>query len=296
MAVTSGAGDLANELLPSLTTGKDFTFPEVDLDSDDFEIPPLSPDDPLNTGITAVTLEALTEKKIDGNGAFDVLMTAMSNHLQQEYSRSRITGAEYAKTYVELTSVALGNAVQFLLQKDTAFWQGVLARSQAEQARIQLVTAKVQLAATRFQLATAKVEAYTAEANYALTKLKLATEDAQYANVVAQTEATVYQTDNILPVQKELVSEQMETARSQTLDTRSDGVTVVLGSVGKQKDLLNQQITSYQRDSEVKAAKLFTDAWITMKTIDEGLLAPDGFKNASVDVILTKIKTTNGLT
>ena len=65
--------------------------------------------------------------------------------------------------------------------------------------------------------------------------------------------------------------------------------------MGKQVDLYSQQITSYQRDGEVKTAKLFTDAWITMKTMDEGLLPPTNFQNTSLDAILGDLKTLNGL-
>lgn len=99
----------------------------------------------------------------------------------------------------------------------------------------------------------------------------------------------------IVPKKGKLLDEQMETQRANTLDTRSDGLTAIVGSVGKQKDLYSQQITSYQRDSEIKAAKIFSDSWITQKTIDEGVLAPNGFTNASIDTVLTALKTNNGL-
>ena len=82
--------------------------------------------------------------------------------------------------------------------------------------------------------------------------------------------------------------------RAQTLDTRSDGSTVV-GAVGKQKDLYSQQIKSYQRDSELKAAKLFADAWTVQKTVDEGFVAPANFQNPSLDSVLGHIKTNNNL-
>lgn len=60
--------------------------------------------------------------------------------------------------------------------------------------------------------------------------------------------------------------------RAQT-DVRTDGSTVT-GAVGKQKDLYSQQITSYQRNSELSAARVFSDAWITQKTIGRGFVAP----------------------
>lgn len=97
-----------------------------------------------------------------------------------------------------------------------------------------------------------------------------------------------------LQAQQKLFTEQMEAQRGQTSDLRSDNFPVA-GVMGKQKLLYAQQITSYQRDAEVKAAKLFTDAWITQKTIDEGLVPPNGFTNASVDTVLTALKANNGL-
>ena len=135
-------------------------------------------------------------------------------------------------------------------------------------------------------MASLQLEALTSKAGYALTKLKLSTESVTYCT--AQ-----YNLTNMLPQQLANVKEQTEAQRAQTLDTRTDGVAVV-GVLGKQKALYSQQITSYQRDSEVKASKLFTDAWITMKTIDEGLLPPSGFQNSSLDQILTTLKTNNG--
>lgn len=100
---------------------------------------------------------------------------------------------------------------------------------------------------------------------------------------------------NILPQQLVLLGEQVEAQRAQTSDMRTDGTTPIAGVLGSQKALYSQQITSYQRDAEVKAAKLFTDAWITQKTIDEGLLPPTGFNNASLDTILTALKLNNNL-
>lgn len=100
--------------------------------------------------------------------------------------------------------------------------------------------------------------------------------------------------ENLLPAQHQMVMEQVEGARAQTLDTRIDG-TPVVGLVGKQKDLYTQQIESYQRDAEVKAAKMFIDTWVTQKTIDEGLTAPTVLQNASIETVMSRIKANNGL-
>jgi len=227
--MSSGSETLANSLLPSL------------IDST-----------PPTNLVVRPTNEKLSTGAVDGTGTFEVLMRAVDASLQREYSAGRITGAEYAKAYVALTEAALGNAVQFLLGQENAYWQ-----------------------------------AMAQQAAYALAKAKIATEDVTFGS-------GKFTLDNILPKQLQLATEQAETQRAQTSDTRLDG-NPVTGVLGKQKSLYTQQITSYQRDAENKTAKIFSDAWIAMKTIDEGLVPPTGFTNASLDTVLSAIKTNNGL-
>ncbi len=100
--------------------------------------------------------------------------------------------------------------------------------------------------------------------------------------------------DFVLPVQLDLVKEQREAERSKTLNTRTDGQTVV-GSVGKQKDLYTQQIDSFIKDAKFKTAKMYLDGWITQKTLDEGLTAPTELTNATIDSVLSSNRSTNGL-
>jgi hypothetical protein len=116
-------------------------------------------------------------------------------------------------------------------------------------------------------------------------------QEAQMNNLIAQGEGIDYTNTNILPQQLALLEEQTEVQRAQTLNTRTDGVTTVVGVLGKQKDLYSQQITSYQRDAETKAVKIFSDAWITQKTIDEGLVAPTHFTNTEINEVLGVLRT-----
>ena len=270
-----GGDSLAQDILDDLLEGKTITLPVVDFDDPKFQIP-----DAVTVPIAPITNDQLTTRVVNGSGIFDALMQSVDAHLQKEYKASRIAGAEYTKAYIAAFSQAMSNGTQFLLGRDQAYWQAVLAQAQAQTAQVQLVTARVQLETSKMQFAMANYEALNAQATYALTTMKLATEDQTFCNLKAQ---------------EALIKEQTETARSQTLDTRSDGVTTVAGTVGKQKDLYTQQITSYQRDSEVKAGKFWVDAWITQKTIDEGLVPPTQFTNANVDDVLSTIKTNNNL-
>lgn len=269
----------ANRLLEELTKGDDFTLPDIDMSGPEWDIPG-GDNSPIFNAISKVTNESLTTREVGGSGTFDALMESAHNHLKAEFKANRITGGEYTKAYIAMMESCMSNAVQFLLGRDQAYWAAAMAQ-------IQAVTARVQLATSKAQFVLAKIQALSSKSEYALTKLKIATESETYC-------AALFNADQMLPQQLKLITEQTEAQRAQTLDTRTDGA-AVKGSVGKQKELYSQQITSYQRDAEVKASKLFTDAWITQKTIDEGLNPPNGFTNASIDTILTKLKSNNGL-
>ena len=269
----------ANRLLEELTKGDDFTLPNIDMSGPEWDIPG-GDTSPIFGAIDKVTNESLTTREVGGSGTFDALMESAHNHLKAEFKANRITGGEYTKAYIAMMESCMSNAVQFLLGRDQAYWAAAMAQ-------IQAVTARVQLATSKAQFVLAKIQALSAKSEYALTKMKIATESETYC-------AALFNVSQMLPQQLKLLTEQTEAQRAQTLDTRSDGATIT-GSVGKQKELYSQQITSYQRDAEVKASKLFTDAWITQKTIDEGLNPPNGFTNASIDTILTKLKSNNGL-
>lgn len=274
-----GAETEANTLLTSLLVGEDVTLPPIDYDSDTFQIPA-----DILAGIkeraTRLTIADLTTGEVSGSGAFDALMRGFKAHLQVEFDKGRITGAEYTKAYIALTESAMAQGVQFLINRDQAYWQAVTAQLAALTSRMTFETVKM-------QLSQAKFEALTAKGNYALTKLKLASESMAYCTAK-------YGLDNMLPAQLKLVQEQTEAQRAQTLGTRTDGAAVA-GVLGKQVQLYTQQITSYQRDAEMKAAKLFTDAWVVMKGIDEGLEPPTNFANDSLNSILARIKTNNGI-
>ena len=304
---------VAVALYSSLTAGTDFDIPEFDLSGPEYDLPGGSTNPALD-GIAKLTNGDLTNAVLTGNvvtgtGTMDVLMNTFMLHLDREYRTGHITGAEYTKAYIASMQVAAGNGVQYLVQRDQAYWAAVTAQMGIINSRIALAIAKTQLAAT-------EIDANTSKVNYALTKAKLSSENASYISVSEQGETARAQTKDTLSdgsavmgvtkLQKDLlvtqnrvtekqvilVSEQGEAQRAQTQDTRLDGTTVT-GLLGKQKELYSQQITSYKRDAEVKAGKLWIDAWITMKTIDEGLLPPDQFTNTEINEVLATLKTNN---
>lgn len=316
MAVTD-VGAEANALFTQLTTdfGTEFpTFPAIDLSADQYNFPV---DETVREAVKRIDICDVTTRAVGGAGSFDALMEGFAKHLQAEYEANRITGAEYTKAYIAASTAAMGNAVQFALQKDVTYWQSVTAQIGAISARVQLATAKAQLLQTLFaamgekaRYAQAKMQALTGSIEYKVAEyshtnmqpVQLAVLQKQSTAATLQNEGLEldnaikdFNASSIQPQQLLLLTEQTETARAQTMDTRSDGTTPVTGSLGKQRELYSQQITSYQRKSELDIAKLWSDAWTVQKTIDEGLTAPTNFTNASVDAVLSKLRVNGGM-
>lgn len=351
---TQTAQDAYTELAP------DADFPQLSLDltGGEYELPAQGAGNALYDSLTKIELTNLTDGDIDGVGTFDKLMASMKAHLEEEFQCNRITGEEYTKAYIALTTAALTTGMNFLFQRDQIFLQNQLTQMQARAAEIQAVTAGAQLEQTKQDAIKSQFDALNSRATFAVTKMQLARAVAEVSHVEKQIEvsdkqklqieaettminyrrteilpeekrkvsyeidtmlpATVakieYETQQLLPQQREslvkdiaikqyqlsntliqqykLLQEQTEVQRAQTLNTRTDG-TGIVGAVGKQKDLYTQQIDSYKKDARYKVGKMYLDAWITQKSLDEGLFAPDQLNNTNVNEVLANLRLDN---
>jgi len=113
---------------------------------------------------------------------------------------------------------------------------------------------------------------------------------AQVAGVIEDTQSKAYQRTFLLPAQLDNLNEQIEGNRAKTLDTRRDGTTVT-GSVGVQKDLQNEQITSYKRDAETKMVKLVIDTWMLQRSTDETLPPPTSINDSALNALIGGLRT-----
>lgn len=262
---------VATNLFNTMISGTEFDIPEIDMSGPEFQMPG-GVTNSLYQDIPRLDNDMLTTRNPGGTGTFDWVMRSIKMHLEEEFQKGRITGADYTNAYITLTQAALTTAVSYLVQRDQAYWAAVNGQFQAINAQVALATGKMNYAVQRAQ-------ARAQQGNFALTKMKLATESQTFCNLIAQ---------------HGVLEEQTEVQRAQTLDIRTDG-SIITGVLGKQKELIAQQITSYMRDAEVKAAKLFSDGWVVQKTVDEGLLAPPALTNDSVDTVLQNVKRNNNL-
>lgn len=268
------AGKDANTLHDLLLDGKNFKVP--DFKFDDIDLPDL---DGFNKLPDHINVGDLTERKYGGKGVFDALMESVSNHVDREVEAGRITENEYTKHFVSMLEASMANAVQFLLQKDASYWQGITAQIQALQARVQL---EVTIQQAKAQLANLKYDALVKEVQYTNTKMGTLTMESNYQN-------SEYNLNNILPANENLIKEQREVQRAQTSNERTDGK-IVKGSIGKGMELNDAQIIAFSRDAQYKVAKIHSDLWVSMRSTDEDLLPPSTFTNDAIARVITSLK------
>lgn len=218
--------------------------------------------------IAPITLPDLTQAKVDGTGVFDTLMRAMVGHLELEFNKNRLRGADYAQVYLTSLTPVLQNAVVFLLQKDEAANKAnlVLAQIELTKAQGQLIQIEIEREVLTRDLIAAQVERTKQE-----TKNLVTTND----QIIAQTCLLKAQYDIAMltklqtTAQTVLIQQKTATEKAQTVETGVDTNSVI----GRQKELYKAQSDGFLRDAEQKAAKLLTDTWNVRRTTDEGTVA-----------------------
>lgn len=186
---------------------------------------------------TAITIDKLTEATIAGTGAFDVLMRANKVHLEQEFTKGRIKGPEYATVYL--------GSMQAMVQAALAF----LSQNQKVAAEIALLEAQTDLVTQ--QALNAVKEGAVLDAQ----KCKL---DAEFDLIKSQTLKSAGEIA--------LLAQKTATEKAQTTALGVDEDSVI----GKQKALYGAQKEGFTRDAEQKAADLMVKTWMARRTTDEG--------------------------
>ena len=196
---------------------------------------------------TPLDVTELTTAEIAGTGVFDVLMQSVKNHVQEEHTKSRITGKEYATVYLEALQSTMAQSIEYLLRAKTLGFeldnlgkQGVLLDHQAEIAIkdaqlkfAQIAQTQAQTELTEQQVKTAEAEAHKIPVEISLLRsnLELASveKDLRIAQVgLAETEKdiAVYNLANKTPVEVELLQAQTDNAQSQIALTEAQVVKI----------------------------------------------------------------------
>jgi hypothetical protein len=77
--------------------------------------------------MTTITLAEVTDRSIEGIGAFDAFMEATSKHIRKEYDDGRIDASDYATVYLGGLQVSLAEAIKYVIGRQLASAQADLA-------------------------------------------------------------------------------------------------------------------------------------------------------------------------
>lgn len=190
--------------------------------------------------MTQLAVTDLTQATLNGTGVFDVLMRANKAHLDSEFDKNRIKGAEYSTVYLGSLTQVMQTALQFLLTKKKEDLDARLLEKQialTEQQRLNAIAENAVLVAQECKL----------RAEFDLIQ----------ANILKANQET------------SLLSQKVATERAQVLAMGVDDNSVI----GRQKSLYLAQTDGFKRDAEQKAAKLMVDSWNVRRTTDEGTVA-----------------------
>jgi len=245
--------------------------------------------------MTCLTLPQLTTVALDGTGVFDKLMEAVELHIDQEYKRDRIKGAEYSTVYLAALQAVLAQSVEWLVQSE----QVCLLRKQAELIDQQVLSAVQETANLAkqgelldvqildiIQGTLLKVEQTATEAQNALNAV---TQNlviiAQECKLKAEFDVLVLQKDKVI-AETALINQRRLTEQAQTSGTSIDAGSVL----GKQITLYERQADSFLRAAEQKAASLMIDTWNLRRSMDVAYPDSDaGLDNPRIKVAVDKL-------
>lgn len=220
------------------------------------------------------TLATLTEAKIDGNGVFDQLMTATKAHLDAEFKKGAIKGAEYAQVYLGQVQAAMSASLQFLAFQSKADLEAALLQKQIDLVSAQIAQAGAQTALINAQIDNAKLsdgktlaEIDQVKAQTSLIQQQTTNALAEAVNIPkqglvldAQAAQTLQQKDNLV-AQKEQIAQQTANLVAEALNIPKQGEQIDAQTclLKSQYDNTVQTTLRVAKETDLMAQKIITE-------------------------------------
>ena len=249
--------------------------------------------------INPVTVNDLTTATIDGTGVFDRLMTAGAAHIESQFNKSRIQGADYATVYLGLINASMNSAINFLMNKDKIALEANLIAAQIKLTEAQIARTEVEVRKLEVEMEKLEVEKELIIVNKAkinkeieFISQQIITEKAQVSDEGVEDNSVIGRQKSLLAAQtckakseydltlvtKEKVTKESEllvqktiTEKAQTLELGVDENSLI----GRQKSLYTAQINGFKSDKIQKGTKLMIDSWQARRMTDDGVVADD---------------------
>lgn len=189
--------------------------------------------------VVTEVLNSFTENNLQGNGYFDRIMSSVELHIHDEFDKNRITGANYAQSYIAALQAGLQCSTQLLMEAPNI----EIKKLEVEKAKIELEGAKLQLEKLKLEMEKLKWEVEKDKIALEIAKVELEIKKAQL---------------ELIPYQKELMRWQAVSEQANTCDIVNNGEDSYDGAVSNIHGLFGQNIASskHQIDVNNKAAYL----------------------------------------
>ena len=239
--------------------------------------------------MSEITIGQITDGLLGGTGSFDVLMSAITAHIDQQYEKNRITSSDFGAVYLGSIQTTLEQAINFTLSSGKTELEEKILQAQLEKLELEKQLTALQVARAETENQTAQVQLQKAQKELAQLDLQSALIAAQTAKTNTETNLTQQQVNRTVQ-EIELVKQKITTEKAQTTDGYS-------GVIGKQVALYAAQATGFTRDSEQKAAKLVLDIVATQMTQnDEYTVAGTNLHATAIGAFVNKLATGIGVT
>lgn len=140
------------------------------------------------------TIRDFTTGTNNGTGVFDVMMTAVEGHIQEEYKKQRITGANYAQTYLQSLQTVLQVAGQFTLSQDQTWLELEKLKLERDKLAYEIEKLKADAELARAQVEVAKAQIEVEKAKLPYIKAQTLVEQSKVMDVIESGEP-VYEGD-----------------------------------------------------------------------------------------------------
>lgn len=233
-------------------------------------------------------------------GLVDQLMTTVNHHLNEQYKKQRISGADFAQVYTGSIGHVLQFATQYLLgillideQKADLSASASLKEKQEEKIEGELALIELERIKLKYQIeellplekARLELEVEKVRQEGLLIAAQILKIDAEIDYLVAQ--------EAMLLKQAEKIDKEIEFLDAKILTERANteaGIAASDSLIGKQKELLSAQKLGFAGDIQVKAAKVHADYDAVFQSVQE--VPQDVLLHAPATTLLSKADTT----
>lgn len=204
-----------------------------------------------------IPVSTLTQATLAGEGIFDVLMRATKAHLEEEYGKNRIKGAEYSTVYLGSLESTMRTALEFLVQGKRLSLETELLSQQILLAEVEVQKAQAELAILLASVDKVPAEIALLEAQTAQSVQQTANLLAESANIVkqgvlldAQSAQSVQQTANLLS-EKALTDARVTLTDQQAVNAITEGLVLTAQKCKLDAEFDVLQVTKLKTTEEV---------------------------------------------